>query len=359
VASQAEKFASEAASQNGPAPAASAAPARNWRRLAKRSLLFLAAGYLLLCAGLFFWQKKIIYRPAVAANMEVANWGFAANQARDISFQSSDGLELHGWLVSPGGPKLAGLKNAPLVDLFFGAQNGHRGERVNTLKRLAGRGAWTICFDYRGFGDNAGTPSEEALARDARAAWDTLMEKGVPPARVVLHGEALGAALAVRLAAELCNQNTPPGGLVLEGAFPLLPDVLARMWPVFPMRWLAREHYDSRNHIKSVTCPLVMISGAKDVYAPVSAARTVFDAAPDTAKSGAPKQFVELPNCANAEIGGVDTEAYLAAVEALFHRINAPAAAPPAEHSGQSKKKPRTKPGDAVPPGVPPKATGK
>jgi uncharacterized protein len=332
VTSQAEKFAEQAASTN--AVAEVVLVTRGWRYYVSRAALYMFCGYIVMCAVIYFMQHKIIYRPAISMDLQAKQWGFAATHARDISIQAADGTALNGWLVSPGGPKSSGLKGAPLVDLFFGSETGHRGERVNTLKRLAGRGAWVVNFDYRGFGDNVGAPSEDALAKDARAAWNALLERGVKPACIVLHGEGLGAAIALRLASELCAENALPGGVVLEGAFSRLPDFMARRMPFIPMRYMTSDKYDSREHVKSVTCPLLMISGARDSYAPVGDARALFDAAPSASKSGVAKTFVELPNATNAELGAVDTDAYIASIDALFHTVN------PSQSSSKTERKP-------------------
>src|SRR5688572_16387526 len=147
VTSQAEKFAAQAA---GPeATPTVPAVSRGWKYYASRAAVYLLCGYAIMCVVIYFMQHKIIYRPARNADLKSAQWGFAATHARDISIQTADGTELHGWLVSPGGQKIATLKGAALVDLYFGDYFGNRGDRIIALKRLAGHGAWTVIFDYR------------------------------------------------------------------------------------------------------------------------------------------------------------------------------------------------------------------
>ena len=63
-----------------------------------------------------------------------------------------------------------------------------------------------LLLDYRGYGGNAGAPTEKGLAADARAARRYLTGRSdVDETRVVYFGESLGAAVAIALAAE-----TPP-----------------------------------------------------------------------------------------------------------------------------------------------------
>ena len=57
--------------------------------------------------------------------------------------------------------------------------------------------------DYRGFGDSTGTPSEEGVVLDARAAWDWLRARGAHPSSVLVVGSSLGTGVAVQFASAL------------------------------------------------------------------------------------------------------------------------------------------------------------
>ena len=77
-------------------------------------------------------------------------------------------------------------------------------------------GADAYLVDYRGYGDNPGRPTEENLEADARAVWKFVTtSQHVQPSQVVLLGESLGGGVAARLASELSQADTPPGGLIL------------------------------------------------------------------------------------------------------------------------------------------------
>ena len=71
----------------------------------------------------------------------------------------------------------------------------------------------------------------------------SVADRGVPPARLVLFGESLGAAVATRLAEE-----RPVGGLVLRSPFTSLADVGALHYPLLPVRALLRDRYPVREH---------------------------------------------------------------------------------------------------------------
>jgi abhydrolase domain-containing protein 12 len=76
-------------------------------------------------------------------------------------------------------------------------------------------GSNVLAVDYRGFGDSTGTPSEQGLIRDARAAWDWLARKGVSAQDVLIVGHSLGTGVGAALAKELGRDGISPKGLVL------------------------------------------------------------------------------------------------------------------------------------------------
>lgn len=69
-------------------------------------------------------------------------------------------------------------------------------------------GANVLTIDYRGFGDSGGNPTEEGLGRDARAAWNWLLDEGAKPSDIILMGQSLGTGVAALLAANLELDST-------------------------------------------------------------------------------------------------------------------------------------------------------
>ncbi|MCU1626618.1 MAG: hypothetical protein JWP64_1567 [Pseudonocardia sp.] len=140
-----------------------------------------------------------------------------------------------------------------------------------------------LLLDYRGYGGNPGTPTEEGLAADARAAHHHLTaERGVDPRRLVLLGESLGAAVATRLALE-----RPVGALVLRSPFTSLADVAATHYPYLPVRALLRDRFPIEDTVGSVPAPVIVVAGGADEIVPPARSRAV------AAAAGAP--YVEVP----------------------------------------------------------------
>ena len=111
-----------------------------------------------------------------------------------VSFPTSDGLTLNGWFIKPA--------EAPrFTVVVFNGNAGNRSMRLDLADALAKRGMAVLLFDYRGFGGNPGSPSEEGLRLDARAVHDYLIGRpDVDPTRIVYFGESLGTAVASELA---------------------------------------------------------------------------------------------------------------------------------------------------------------
>ena len=95
-----------------------------------------------------------------------------------------------------------------------------------------------LLFDYRGYGGNPGSPSEEGLARDVRAARQFLTDEGVPGERLLYYGESLGAAVVAELATE-----HSPAGLVLRSPFTDLASVGQIHYPFLPVRALLKDRF--------------------------------------------------------------------------------------------------------------------
>lgn len=299
---QAERFAQAANAQQPRAR-------RSWSFYAVRVIGGLVGLYLLLCLGLFVFQKRLIFRPTVETGMSAKENGFAAQQAQDIETTAADGVTLRGWHISNIAGVHGDLSKAHAVVLFFGGNRGNRSYRDAKFRRLASFGADVVCFDYRGYGDSDGSPSEEGLALDARAAWNYLRKLDVKPESIVLHGESMGGAVAIRLASELSAEHTPPAGLVVEGTFTRLTDVARNFYPFVPVTLIVNQNFRSIDLIGSLACPLLMFHGKCDMTVPIGLGRQLFDAAPEKARE-IPKQFVELKDCAHADIGIQDATEY-------------------------------------------------
>jgi abhydrolase domain-containing protein 12 len=83
---------------------------------------------------------------------------------------------------------------------------------------LRSLGYHIIAFDYRGYGDSTGTPTELDVVKDALYTHDYI-RKRVPWATIYIWGHSLGTGIASHMARMLTETNQPPPGIVLEAPF--------------------------------------------------------------------------------------------------------------------------------------------
>lgn len=282
----------------------------NWKRRLGRIVLSIVIAYFLFVLMFALLQRYLIYLPSRAARIDPQDAELAAGQVHTITLQTDDGLELRGWHVLPNGQTASNrdecdrqLAQNRLLALYFSGNGGNRRYRIEEFAVFARLGCDVFIFDYRGYGENGGSPSEEALAADAQAAWRyATEERDVAPGRIVLYGESLGGGVATRLASELSESGTPPGGLVLRSTFSSLVDAGAYHYPWLPVRLAMVDRFPSTARIPSVTCPILHIHGTRDSIVPIELGRKLFAAAPEKSAKGIPKRFAELPRANHNDV---------------------------------------------------------
>lgn len=185
-----------------------------------------------------------------------------------VHFPTSDGLHLEGL-------QLETTDAWPYWILFCTASGMsiHMTEVQEQLRALRSFGYGVLSFDYRGFGGNAGEPTEEGVYADAESAYRYLTQTlHVPPTRVILAGRSLGSAVAVELATRV---NV--AGLVLVSPIDSVPRVGARLYPLFPVRRFARIQFDTLAKVDRLQSPVVLVHGATDDMITMDVARSLYE----------------------------------------------------------------------------------
>ena len=111
---------------------------------------------------------------------------------------------------------------------------------------------------YRGYGGNAGAPSEKLLIADALAVYDTLQARH---GRIAVMGRSLGSGVAIALAAA-----RPVEKVIVVTPYDSIARVAADHYGWAPVRWLVKDPYDSERRMRDVHAPvLALIAGRDDV----------------------------------------------------------------------------------------------
>ena len=222
-------------------------------------------------------QRSLIYFPM---GMVPPPAGAGLPGAEAIAFATDDGLTLGGWFV-PGAPPsrlqqpAASARQARqgVTVIVFNGNAGNRAYRAPLAGALAQHGISVLLFDYRGYGGNPGSPSEEGLAADARAALRYVAGRAGND-RIVYFGESLGSGVAVRLAAE-----QPPAAIILRSPFTSLTDTGRHHYPFLPVGMMLIDRFASIDRIRDIRCPLLVIAADHDSVVPTALSRRLFEAA--------------------------------------------------------------------------------
>ncbi len=241
--------------------------------LLKLLILVTVMTYLLVVLLVFTNQSRLIYFPQQHISDTPSAIGL---DYTPVNVPTADGETLHGWWVP--------APDAKGTVLFFHGNAGNISHRIPYLKMFERLGYNALLFDYRGYGQSSGAPSESGTYLDAQAAWRYLTEtQGIAAEQIVLFGESLGGAVAAWLAA-----REKPGLLVLASTFTSVPDLAAEIYPFLPVRWLARFQYNTLESLQSVTCPVFIAHSPDDEIIPFEQSQQLLEAAPE------PKQFLFL-----------------------------------------------------------------
>ena len=220
-------------------------------------------------------QRRLIYLPFADVSSPQAI-GLAG--ATPVTFPTPDGLVLNGWFIGADGPPR-------FTAIVFNGNAGNRSFRAPLANALAREGVAVLLFDYRGFGENPGSPTELGLRADSRAAREYVLSRpDVNPKRIVYFGESLGTAVATELASEF-----PPAALILRSPFTSMVDVGQVHYPFLPVRWMLRDRFATIERIGSVHARLLIIVGERDRIVPVALSRRLHAAANE------PKALLVIP----------------------------------------------------------------
>ncbi len=205
-------------------------------------LLFIATvlAYALLCGLLYALQRQVLYHPSPQ---------LFEPDAPVITIHGSTGV-LHGWVVNPGRQRAV---------IYFGG-NGESVERDVDLFRAILPDVSVYLVPYRGYGPNAGEPSEAGIEAGAVAIFDFVHSRHE---QIALFGRSLGSGVATCVAAQ-----RPIARLVLITPYDSILNIARQRFPMFPVTLLIKDRYESWRCAEAIKAPMLVLLGADDEIIP-------------------------------------------------------------------------------------------
>ncbi|MHC4123172.1 MAG: alpha/beta hydrolase [Planctomycetota bacterium] len=245
----------------------------------KKMILFLEIIAVLVIAysalgwSLYFMQRNFLYRPLREVIYTPEELGLSFE---NVILKTPDVLEINGWYIP--------AKHADYTILFCHGNGGNMMHRLDSINIFYNLGFNCFIFDYRGYGNSQGKPTEEGTYIDAQTAYNWLVnEKGISPSNIIIFGRSLGGTVAAHLAGKVEAMC-----LVIESAFTSYVDIGKKFYPYMPVRWFARFSYNTLEYIKKVHCPLMVIHSRNDEVIPFEFGLELYET------SNQPNELVEI-----------------------------------------------------------------
>lgn len=145
------------------------------------------------------------------------------------------------------------------------------------LKRLSrDLNVHIMCYDYTGYGESSGTPSELNCYADIEAAYQYLVEElKIYPEQIVLYGRSVGSGPSCYLAKKTSKEKRPVAGLILHSPFTSVYRVV--LDTAFT---LTGDKFANINRAPDIKCPVCIAHGMADGVVPVEHGMALLAAIP-------------------------------------------------------------------------------
>ena len=235
------------------------------QRMLGRLALFAAGAFGLLWLASCTLADKLIFMP------RPSSYGTDHPGLFHLETESRDQIAALHFPARPGQPTV----------LYSHGNAEDIGESGGFYDALQKEGWGVLAYDYPGYGQSTGQPSEEGCEEAIDAAWKHLTAGlGIAPDNIVIMGRSVGSGPSVWLAS-----REHPRALVLVSPFTSTFAVLPPAQYLLPA-----DRFPNLRRIRRRDLPLLVIHGENDRVIPFDHGRTLHQASP-----ARKKHFVALP----------------------------------------------------------------
>lgn len=205
-------------------------------------LLLICMIYLGAMAYLYFFQSSIVFNASAIEPKEP----FVLEDVKKVTLKTDADVVLDGVY------KKSKYEQAPLM-IYFG---GNADDATRFLLHVRNLEAYDIVsFNYRGYVNSTGKPSQEALFSDAKKIYDTYAKEK----EVIVIGRSLGTGVATYLATK-----REVKGVILITPYDSIASIAKKKYPIFPIDYLLKHKFESAKYIVNVKAPIGLIEVKDD-----------------------------------------------------------------------------------------------
>ena len=217
--------------------------------------------YLLATLAMYLLQRKLIYHPtpAITHSYNERQIVVDANITLRVIEANPDKSEA---IIYFGG-------NAELV----------AGSASDLAAALPDKTIYLV--NYRGYGGSDGSPTETHLFNDAEKIFDKVAAiSDAQHQRISVIGRSLGSGVASYLAS-----RKPVARLILITPFDSILRVAQSAYPVFPVRWLLKDRFESDRYAPLIKAPVLVLLAEHDAVIPSTSSQRLLQYLPDSTQS--------------------------------------------------------------------------
>tara|TARA_A100001015_G_scaffold97542_1_gene108286 strand:- start:2394 stop:3209 length:816 start_codon:yes stop_codon:yes gene_type:complete len=208
--------------------------------------------YFFASLGLYIFQRDLLYHPTennydgdkLTVNIE------------EVKIITDDNIDLLAWYHNKDINKFKTI-------LFLHGNAGSLENRIHKINHFEDMKINFLLLSWRGFSGNKGKPTEQGLYQDAISAVKWLVKQGVIEENIIIYGESLGTGITTEIA-----QNKNFAGIILETPFTSMVAAGKSKYPIFPIKLLLKDKYESDKKIKNIKSPVLIMHGEEDQIVP-------------------------------------------------------------------------------------------
>lgn len=215
-------------------------------------------------------ERRMAFSPTTGLQETPASLGL---EFTPLTVTTADGETLQAWwLENPA---------ARVEIVLFHGNSGNLSDSLPFIASARRQGHSVLAFDYRGYGNSTGSPSEEGLYRDAEAIvnefWARYHKAG---RRVIYWGRSLGCAVGA-----YATRHRAPAAVIMESGFPDTASLVSESVLLSGLTIFGSYRFPAAELMRGFEGPVLVLHGDEDSIIPLASSRHLFERLPVTSKT--------------------------------------------------------------------------
>lgn len=206
--------------------------------------------YALILFFIFIFQARLFFTPTYYRDEE--RFKALEHLLTPLQLPSADGDMLEGIIYTPDNA-------SDKVLLYFG---GVQQDSVALIEKFANHypRMSTITYNYRGYGNSEGRPSQAKLFEDALLIYDDVVVRhGFKPENIIVMGYSLGSGVASFLGSQRQVKE-----ILLMAPYDSVYEVIKRRYPFSGIHWVLKERFPSIDFVPHIDVPVHIYAASED-----------------------------------------------------------------------------------------------